>query len=138
MIVLDTSVLSLAFRRRAAGARVDPRVGALAALIEVGDLLAVPGIVVQEVLSGVRAPAQFDRLAGLLAPLPVLLADRSHHVRAAQVANACRRRGVTVSVVDALIAAQTIEHRGRLFTADRDFEHIAQHSELRLFRIRED
>jgi predicted nucleic acid-binding protein len=90
----------------------------------------VPGICVQELLSGVRTIAQFERLSGLVAPFPVLLASRARHVEAARIANACRSSGVAVAAVDALIASLAIEHDARLLTTDDDFRQMARRCAL--------
>ena len=135
MIVLDTSILSLVFRRphRDAGDE-PPVVAALRKLIVDDAPLAVPGIVLQELLSGVRSREQFRKLRSAMAGFPVLSAGEADHVRAARIGNACRGHGVACSTVDALIAAQTVEGKGRLFTTDTDFERIAAYSGLKLLR----
>ncbi len=133
MIVLDTSVLSLVFRRRQA-AEVEPRVAALLRrMVEDDWPLTVPGICLQELLSGIRATKQFRALQAHLEGFPVLLAEESHHVRAAQLVNTCRETGISCSTVDALIAAQTIAEQGQLFTTDQDFEALVPHCGLKLF-----
>ena len=138
MIVLDTSILSLAFRRRRRETGDEPPpLAALRKLIADDAPLAVPGIVLQELLSGVRSGQQFRKLQRAVAGFPLLLAGDAHHVRAAQISNACRRRGVACSAIDALIAAQVIESGGRLFTIDADFQRIATHSPLKLIELAE-
>jgi predicted nucleic acid-binding protein len=67
-----------------------------------------------------------------MAGFPILLASETDHVRAAQINNVCRTQGITCSTIDALIAAQTIEGGGRLFTIDTDFQRIAIHGGLKL------
>jgi predicted nucleic acid-binding protein len=94
--------------------------------------LAVPGIVLQELLSGVASREQFRRLRAAMAGFHVLLAREGDHVRAARISNACRRRGVACSAIDALIAAISIESGGALLTADADFRQIAPHCGLKL------
>lgn len=66
---------------------------------------------------------------------PLLLARREDHLSAARISNACRRKGVSASTIDCLIAAQTISVKGELFTLDDDFELIASHTGLRLREI---
>jgi predicted nucleic acid-binding protein len=76
MIVLDTSILSLAFRRRQ---RTEPEPYPVAALrrMVVEDVpLAIPGIVLQELLSGVRSDRQFSRLRNLLEPFAILMPNK--------------------------------------------------------------
>jgi hypothetical protein len=133
VIVLDTSILSLAFRRRRPEVGDEsPPLAALRKLIADDVPLAVPGIVLQELLCGVRSGEQFRKLQRALAGFPRLLAGETDHVRAAQIGNTCRRHGVACSTIDALIAAQVIENGGMLFTTDVDFQRIAAHSPLKL------
>lgn len=135
MIVLDTSVLSLAFRRRRQVGHEPAPAIVLRQMIVDDWPLAVPGIVLQELLSGVRTSRQFHTLREQLQGLPVLLPDENQHLRAARITNACRGAGVSCSTVDALIAAQTIAAGGQLFTTDRGFEAVAPHCGLQLFPI---
>ncbi len=135
VIVLDTSILSLAFRRRPPDEGTPPQVAALRKLIADDVPLAVPGIVLQELLSGVRSREQFRKLQKAMTGFPLLLASEAHHVRAAEINNACRHRGVACSAIDALIAALTIKSGGRLFTTDGDFQRIATHCNLKLVAL---
>jgi predicted nucleic acid-binding protein len=136
MIVLDTSVLSQAFRRRLPTELAPREAAEMQRLIEEDVPMCVPGIVLQELLSGVRGPAQFHKLQVAMQGFPILLATEFHHVRAAKILNACRSRGITCSTVDALIAAMCVEIGGVLFTADVDFRRIAPCCGLRLYVLR--
>ncbi len=134
MIVLDTSVLSLAFRRRRRG-HAEPAVAAqLRELIEHDYPLGVPGIVYQELLSGVRDPQQFARLQTALDGFVFILATLEHHALAARMANECRRNGIATSTGDCLIAATAVTATGQLFTVDTDFDRIAACTDLRLYQ----
>lgn len=130
MILLDTTILSLAFRRRRGEAAPPAEVSRLRHLIELDAPLAIPGIVYQEVLSGVRDQRQ--SLERLLEGFPLVLATQVHHLHAARLANACRRAGIAVSTPDCLIAATAAEEGADLFTLDADFARIARHWPLRL------
>jgi predicted nucleic acid-binding protein len=132
MIVVDTSVLSLVFRRPSNAADSAVR-QAYRKLISEGAPVGVPGIVVQELLSGVRSAKQFDELVYVLLGFEVLLAGVNHHIEAAQLVNRCRKRGIACSTPDALIAALTIAENAELFTTDDDFQRLARHESLRLF-----
>ena len=46
-----------------------------------------------------------------------------------------RRKGITASSGDALVAALAINRNARLFAIDEDFEHIARAVPLRLVEI---
>lgn len=134
MILLDTSILSLAFRRRRKGEPEPPEVADLRRMTEEDEPIAVPGIVLQELLSGVRTQAEFARLRILMEGFPLILAGRSDHLSAARISNACARKGVSTSTVDCLIAALAISRKASLFTVDDDFVRMAPHSGLSLLR----
>jgi len=133
MILLDTTVLSEAFRRPM---RDRPSLTArrLTRLIRTRVELAVPGIVFQEVLTGIPDPAQFDLVRRDLEALAVIPASRDDHSLAAQFVTRCRAKGVTATTVDCLIAAQTVWMHARLYTLDRDFDRIAPICDLSLYR----
>ena len=135
MIVLDTSVLSLFYRRWKPGPPAHPIVPVLQGLIDRQAPLYIPGIVTQEILSGVRTDAQFRDLKWNIEGFPALLANSADHVLAAEISNHCRQRGFATSVADCLIAALTIQKQGELMTTDKDFERIAACCDLRLMRI---
>lgn len=132
MIVCDTSVLSLVFRRSSVALETAVR-RAYRRLILEAEPACVPGIVVQELLSGVRSAKQFDELLDVIMGFDILLAGVNHHIDAAQLVNRCRKRGIACSTPDALIAALTTAENGELFTTDQDFRRLAAHEPLRLF-----
>jgi len=136
VILVDTSVWSLAFRRRRSESDEPSKAAVLRELIEADEEIALPGIVLQELLSGIREKAQFEKLEEILAGFPLLLATQQTHIKAARIANACRSKGIAVSAVDCLIAAMAIEHNAQLLTSDRDFVYMAEHCALRLFEKR--
>ena len=135
MIVLDTSVLSAVYRRSPAPVRPAPAVRRFVELVRSDAPMAIPGVVLQEILSGVKTEAQFRRLDDLLSGFPLLLANRQTHVLAAEVRNLCRARGVAGATIDCLIAAQTLQADAELMTLDKDFVRIARHTALKLLEI---
>jgi predicted nucleic acid-binding protein len=134
MILVDTSVLSLAFRRRVKASPEPPLVQTFRRLIEEDQPVAVPGIVLQELLSGVRRANEFDPLQGLMEGFPQILATQENHIGAAKISNTCRQAGITVSTVDCLIAAMAIATKSQLLTGDEDFESMVPHCDLRLLK----
>jgi len=131
MILVDTSVWSAALRRPRSGEL--PSAGrVLKSMIERDEPVTLAGIVMQELLSGIKHEAQFQRLSRVLAPFPLLLATRSDHLRGASVLNACRSRGVHASTVDSLIVGMAIERDALLLTCDRDYVHMAEHVSFNL------
>lgn len=134
MILLDTSVLSRVFRRRRPGPE-ELRLQRIVEHLMAGDsLLGIPGIVLQEVLSGVRSEKQFAELEGrLLAAFTIILSSTTHHIEAARLRNKCLAKGLSVSGPDCLIAVVVISGGHELFAADDDFEAISKHTPLKLF-----
>jgi hypothetical protein len=98
----------------------------------------LPGIVLQEVLSGVRSSHQFDDLRSrLLTAFVIVPAGVGDHVEAARLKNVCLGKGLNVSGIDCLIAACAMAGRHELFTLDDDFEAIAKHTSLHLYEGRD-
>lgn len=96
--------------------------------------LGLPGIVLQEVLSGLSSEKQFRELrAKLLGAFTILPASVDDHVEAARLKNVCVSRGAIVSGIDCLIAASAIAGGHELFAVDADFEAICRYSPLKLF-----
>ena len=138
MILLDTSILSRVFRRRRKGPD-ERRLETVVEELMAGDLaLGLPGIVLQETLSGVRSEKQFRELQRrLLSAFSILNPETRHHLEAARLRNTCLARGLNVSGPDCLIAAQVIDGNHELFAMDEDFEDLARHAPLRLYKWRE-
>ncbi len=65
--------------------------------------------------------------------LPLLVPDRADHAEAAELRSACRRNGLQVGIIDALLAQLCRRHELVMLTTDRDFELMARHVDLRLW-----
>lgn len=120
---MDTSVWSLALRRGPHAQ--NPQAEELRRLIA-AHIAEVIGPIRQELLSGVRDPAQFDSLESHLAAfadLPLLTED---YVAAAKFYNLCRTKGILGSNTDFLICAVAVRHDLAVFTTDRDFPLFAK------------
>lgn len=133
MILFDTSVVSAVLRRRRKGAAEEDLTARVEALLRSDETLGIPGIVLQELLSGVADRAQRDRLLKAVQDgFPIVLATEGDHLKAADLMNACAAEGVAFSTPDALIAAQAINRRARLLTTDADFRRLPAGLGLRL------
>jgi len=138
VILLDTSVLSRVFRRKRPGSEERRLRGVLAGLMESEAPLGLPGIVLQEVLSGMTRQTQFtDLRAKLLAAFAILPATIQDHLDAAHLKNMCASKGLNASGIDCLIAASAIAGDHVLFARDDDFEAISEHAPLKLFSERD-
>ena len=53
---------------------------------------------------------------------------------AARLRNQCRRQGIQIGTINALLAQLSIGHKLAMLSTDRDFSLIADCTELRLWR----
>jgi hypothetical protein len=130
----DTSVWSQAFRREAPVAA--PEVRELTRALGAGDIVVTTGLVLQELLQGFAGPRQRDRIVEHFSSLPLLVPDRRDHVDAAELRNRCRRSGIQIGTIDALLAQLCLRHDLTMLTADRDFRRIAERSPLKVWGTR--
>ena len=136
MIVVDISVWSLAFRRRNWPNEAMPGVvKLLQKLTKEKQQVVVPGIALQELLSGVKDPAQGERIKELMEGYPLILATKEQYIEASNISNVCRKAGVSAATIDCLIAAQCVMLNGVLLTLDDDFKRISRCCGLRLYPI---
>jgi len=131
-VCVDTSVWSLALRRTPPSSA--PEVALLGRCLARQDVIVTTGLVIQELLQGFHGPTQRRRILAEFRVLPVLMPEVEDHVEAAALRNHCRRRGVQIGTIDALLARLAIRHGLHLLTADRDFESMALHCPLSLVR----
>jgi predicted nucleic acid-binding protein len=129
-LFVDTSVWSLALRRDGPAGRAE--VGTLVRAIEGGETVLTTGLVLQELLQGFAGPKSRSDILERFSALPLITPDRDDHIQAAELRNQCRRKGVQVGTIDALLAQLCIRHDLAMLTADGDFTHIAEHSSLQL------
>lgn len=131
-LFVDTSVWSLAFRRDAPppGGEVQALRGAL----EGGEQVVTTGLVLQELLQGFNGPRARKQIIERFGALPLLAPERQDHVEAAELRNRCRRAGLQVGTIDALLAQLCVRHDLTLLTSDKDFAGISRHAPLRLWR----
>lgn len=132
MVLVDTSVWIDFFAGRNTPYRHE-----LHRLIANGAELAVSGIIVQEILQGIRSVAQVRQVHEYLAVFDyVTLVEPDIFVRAAEVYRTCAAKGKTIrKPIDCLIAAQALAADIPLLHHDRDFDHIAQCHPLRVHAV---
>jgi len=132
-VIVDTSVWSLAFRRRKVVKT--PEVAALVRLIEQGQVVLL-GPVRQEVLSGIKHRDQFERLRERLAAFPDFELTTRDFETAAEFCNLCIAKGVQASHTDFLIAAAAITRGYAVLSADQDFKDISRIVPVRTYEER--
>lgn len=116
---------------RATGSEVHHQVREL---LESQAQLYTTDVVMMEVLAGGRDEAHADQLRRMLGRCEfVAIEGLGDFERAAGLYRRCRRAGETVrSLNDCLVAAVAVRGNLEVLHADRDFEAIARHTELRL------
>ena len=130
-LFVDTSVWSLALRRDQPAGRAE--VGMLVGAVERGETLLTTGLVLQELLQGFSGPKSRSQIVERFSALPLVVPDRDDHIEAAELRNHCRRKGVQIGTIDALLAQLCIRHDLTMLTADWDFTRVAAHSRLKLW-----
>lgn len=130
MILVDTSVWSLALRRDVTPPI--PETQRLRQALIDGEVVTT-GLILQELLQGFHGPRAKLQIESRFAALPLLNPDRLDHADAAEVRNCCRRAGVQLGTIDALLAQLCIRHGLKILTTDRDFTLAARHVPLQLW-----
>ena len=134
-LLVDTSVWSLALRRDAAV--TDPEVQELKDALLGTEVVVTTGLVLQELLQGFSGPKANAQIIERFAALPLLQPDREDHIAAAGLRNTCRRAGVQIGTVDAVLAQLCIRHDMLLLSTDNDFARAAKHCPLRVWSATE-
>lgn len=128
MVLVDTSVWIDFFRGRDSG-----QVLKLEKLLEESEDICTCGVILTEVLQGIRDDSDYARTLSRFNSLLYLEMRKRTFIKAAQLYRSLRRRGLTVSKpMDCVIAAVAMEHNVALLHHDKDFEPIAKHCGLKI------
>ena len=129
MILVDSSVW-IDFLSSSPG-----RAGAeLRRMIAEAEPFAVTGVIVAEVLQGLtRDVSQIEHYLSLWD----MLEPRGFptYREAAAIFRIARAKGITLTTLDALIAAIALEHGATVFTLNKDFARIARITRLPLYSL---
>ncbi len=130
MILVDTTVWIDFF-----AGRPRPHVATLELLLETGEDICICGIVLAEVLQGIRSDSEHARTKDYFECLLFLPMTRDTFLRSSQMYRTLRKKGFTIrTALDCMIASVAIEHRVPLLHNDRDFEKIAKHTDLEILK----
>ena len=131
MTVVDTSVWIDLFAERGS-----PQVKVLESIIERREDICVCGVIITEVLQGIRDEKEYAETESVLLNLIFLPMTRETFLLAASIYRDLRARGITKrNSVDCMIAAVCIENDVRLLHNDRDFDVIATHFDLQVIDV---
>ena len=135
-LLVDTTVWSLAIRRRAATLSPEELqiVLRLTELIR-GGRARIIGPVRQELLSGIRNAGQFESVRARMRSFDDEAIEQDDYEEAARIHNQCRSAGIAGSPVDFLLCAVARRREWPVFTLDRDFERYAPLAGIRLVSL---
>lgn len=133
---MDTSVWSQALRRKphALNTEQQLQVQELSELITEGRAKLI-GLIRQELLSGIKTVAQFEKLREFLRAFRDEPVGTPDYETAARAGNDCRARGIAVSTVDILICAVALRRNLLVYTTDPDFKNYARVLPLKFHAI---
>ena len=130
-VIVDTSVWSLALRRQQQNNSIADK---LRDFIGDGRVILL-GAVRQEILSGIKQQAQFDKLKNNLRAFPNLPLGAEDYELAADYFNICRRNGLQGANTDFLICATANRRNYEIFTTDKDFIGFSQYLPIVLTQL---
>ena len=133
-LFVDTSVWSLALRRDTApeGAEVQRLREGLGS----GEPVYTTGIVLQELLQGFSGPRARTGIIERFEALAMISPARDDYIDAAALRNKCRRHGIQIGTIDALLAQICIRYKLVMLATDLDFNHMGKWTPLELWPAR--
>ena len=103
-------------------------------MIESGETILTTGLVLQELLQGFSGPKAHTQILDRFSAVPLLVPDREDHIAAAVLRNRCRRAGIQIGTIDALLAQLCMHHNLTMLSSDNDFNYIAGQCALKVWR----
>jgi len=108
----------------------------LTSLLEKKENICICGIILTEILQGIRDDKDYARTKRLMESLVFLKMSRQTFLRSADMYRRLRQKGITVrNSLDCMIAAIAVEYQLPLLQHDRDFAPLAEHCGLILFPV---
>ena len=130
MVLVDTTVWIDFFAARSSG-----HVAALEGLITNREDICICGIVLTEVLQGIRKDTEFKKTRDLFNNLLFLPMPYPVFLKAAEIYRGLRHKGITIrKSVDCMIASVALENDIPLLHNDKDFEAIEEHYGLKCYK----
>jgi hypothetical protein len=107
---------------------------AIAGLLD-EDRVATSGPILIEIVQGAKNQEEKEMINQYFHGVQWLPVYDHHWRQAAELAFDLRRKGITSSAIDTLIAALAIDYQCALLHKDSDFDLISRHSALRSFPL---
>jgi predicted nucleic acid-binding protein len=131
-MLVDTSVWIDYFNGHASS-----QANRLAVAIADGESIVIPGLVLTEILLGLRSETETNKIAGLLSVFDLLEEPNpADYIEAARIYRICRSKGYTIrSTIDCIIVQLCLRDNWSLLCKDRDFINIAKCLPLQLVTV---
>jgi predicted nucleic acid-binding protein len=131
MVLVDTTVWVDLF-----SGLTTPQVIVLESLILKREDICLCGVILTEVLQGIRDDKEHAKTQTIFSNLLYLLMTRETFLLAAHIYRFLRARGITIrNSIDCMIAAVCIENKVALLHHDRDFDSISKHFDLKIANL---
>jgi len=128
MILIDTSVW-IDFLT----GKESPQARAVTTLVKGREDICICGIVLTEILQGIRDNKEYEGTKAVLSELIFLPMTQEIFFSAASIYRICRTRGITIrNSTDCMIAATCIQHGVSILHNDRDFDSISTQVNLQI------
>lgn len=128
MILIDTTIWIDFFLNNN-----NAKVSYLLNAINKRDDLCICGVILTEILQGIKNPKERHQVEDLLQMLIFLEMKKETFVLAADIFRDLRKKGITIrKSIDCMIAAVAIENNIPLLHNDRDFDPIQQYYHLQV------
>ncbi len=90
----------------------------------IADSVATCGIVLFELMQGIKTEKEISLIRSVLSQLPYMEMNRSLWEKAAILSSSLRKKGIAIPLSDIFIATIALEHNLSIFTIDKHFESI--------------
>ena len=116
-VIVDTSALIDFLKNN------EPNSATVEALIKDKRLITT-GIIIAELLQGVKSSNEETCVCNLVDGIPVIELNSGLWLKAGKLSCSLRRKGITLPLTDIAIATLSIENNLSIFTLDKHFEQV--------------
>lgn len=95
------------------------------------DLVAVNGIIIVEILSGISKKTEFNKVSSDFKGFHYISLSMNDFFEASSLGSSLRSKGLTIPATDLMIAISAIKNENILYHLDSHFDLIAKHTSLK-------
>jgi len=131
MILIDTSVwIDFLIDRNSSGA------GVIESLVESREDICICGVILTEILQGIRNDKEYNKTKSILSELVFLPMTQETFYSSANIYRTCRSHDITIrNSIDCMIATTCIQYDSALLHNDKDFDLIASQFDLQIYEL---